>query len=259
MLKPRSLLGGIFSDAMADNAPLWALTRKFVTASLLKEIAAEYAKGRFLLIGTGDIDARRPVIWDMGKIATYGTPEALNLFVSVLMASAAIPVGFPPVMIDVEVDGKRYQEMHVDGGTMAQVFAYPPSIRLDQRAAAAGFTRKRTLYVIRNARLDADWAQVERKTVNIGGRAVSSLLQTQGIGDLYRIYATAERDGVDFNLAFIPATFNAVHKEDFDHEYMSKLYDVGYDLAVKGFQWAKLPPNFTAAGDLTTTAANPAR
>jgi hypothetical protein len=257
VLKPRSLIGGIFSDALADNAPLWALTRKFVTADLLKEVAAEYAKGRFLLIGTGDIDARRPVIWDMGKIATYGTPEALNLFVSVLMASAAIPVGFPPVMIDVEADGKHYQEMHVDGGTMAQVFAYPPSIRIDQLSAAAGLTRKRTLYVIRNARLDADWAQVERKTVNIGGRAVSSLLQTQGIGDLYRIYTTAERDGVDFNLAFIPATFNAVHKEDFDNEYMSKLYDVGYDLAVKGFPWAKLPPYF-ATGDAATVAATPA-
>ena len=145
---------------MADNAPLWALTRKSVTADLLKEVAAEYAKGRFLLIGTGDIDARRPVIWDMGKIATYGTPEALDLFVSVMMASASIPVGFPPVMIDVEADGKHYQEMHVDGGTMAQVFAYPPSIRIEQLSAAAGLTRKRTLYVIRNA----GWTRTGRRS-----------------------------------------------------------------------------------------------
>ena len=35
-------------------------------------------------------------------------------------------------MIDVEVDGKQYQEMHVDGGTMAQVFAYPASIRVKE-------------------------------------------------------------------------------------------------------------------------------
>ena len=198
---------------MADNAPLWALTRRLMTADLLKEVAAEYAKGRFLLIGTADIDARRAIIWDMGKIATYGTPEALELFVSVMMASASIPVGFPPVMIDVEVDGKRYQEMHVDGGTMAQVFAYPVSIRVNEQSAAIGVNRERTLYVIRNARLDPDWAQVERRTMNIGGRAVSSLIHTQGIGDLFRIYATAERDGVDFNLAFIPATFNAPHTD----------------------------------------------
>jgi len=168
VLKHRSLIAGIFSDAMADNAPLWALTRKFVTADLLKEVAAEYAKGRFLLVGTADIDARRPVIWDMGKIATYGTPEALELFVSVLMASASIPVAFPPVMIDVEVDGKRYQEMHVDGGTIAQVLAYPASLRIGDQSAAVGVDRERTLYVIRNARLDPDWAQTERKTMNIG-------------------------------------------------------------------------------------------
>jgi predicted acylesterase/phospholipase RssA len=244
VLEPRSILGGLLSDAMADNEPLWTLTRKFVTAALLQEVAAEYAKGRFLLIGTADIDARRPIIWDMGKIASYGGPEALELFIDVMMASASIPVGFPPVMIDVEVDGKRYQEMHVDGGTMSQVFAYPTAIRLRDLSAASELERERSLYIIRNARLDPDWAQVERKTMSIAGRAISSLLHTQGIGDLFRIYATAERDGVDFNLGFIPPTFTTPHPEEFDNAYMRALYDVGYDLALRGFPWMKAPPNF---------------
>jgi predicted acylesterase/phospholipase RssA len=43
-----------------------------------------------------------------------------------MIASAAIPRAFPPVMIDVEVNGQPFQEMHVDGGAMAQVFVYPP-------------------------------------------------------------------------------------------------------------------------------------
>jgi hypothetical protein len=110
-----------------------------------------------------------------------------------MIASASIPVGFPPTMINVEVDGKQYQEMHVDGGVVAQVFAYPIGIHVKEEAAAAGFTRERRLYVIRNARQDADWAQVERKTLSIAGRAVASLIHAQGIGDLYRIYATAQR------------------------------------------------------------------
>jgi predicted acylesterase/phospholipase RssA len=255
VLKQRGLIAGVFGDAMADNAPLWALTRKFVTADVLREVAAEYAKGRFLLVGTADIDARRPIIWDMGKIASYGTPEALDLFVSVMMASASIPVGFPPVMIDVEVDGKHYQEMHVDGGTMSQVFAYPASIRVNEGAAAAGVTRERTLYVIRNARLDPDWAQVERRTMNIAGRAVSSLIHTQGIGDLYRIYASAERDDVEFNLAFIPATFTVPLVAVFDIAYMRQLYATGYDLAVMGFPWTKIPPGFALPGDAPLAAA----
>ena len=143
VIAPRSLIGGFMSDAMADNAPLWALTRKSVTTELLKEIAAEYARGRFLLVATTDLDARRGIIWDMGKIASYGTPQALDLFVSIMIASASIPAGFPPTMIDVEVDGKRYQEMHVDGGTLAQVFVYPASMRIRDDAAAAGVTRER--------------------------------------------------------------------------------------------------------------------
>jgi predicted acylesterase/phospholipase RssA len=255
VLEPRSLLGGIFSDAMADNAPLWALTRETVTMDLLREVAAEYAKGRFLLIGTADIDARRPIIWDMGKIASYGTPEALELFVSVMMASASIPVGFPPVMIDVEVDGKRYQEMHVDGGTMSQVFAYPVSLNVGALAAGAGIDRQRTLYVIRNSRLDPDWANVERRTMSIGGRAVSSLIHTQGLGDLFRMYAATQRDGVDFNLGFIPSTFNVPHVEEFDNTYMRALYDVGYELALGGFAWLKAPPTFEGPNVAAAPAA----
>lgn len=244
VIEHRSLIGGFLSDAMADNAPLLRLTRKSVTEDLLKEIAAEYAKGRMLLVATADLDARRAIIWDMGKIASYGGPRALDLFVNVMIASASIPGGFPPMMIDVEVDGKPFQEMHVDGGIVAQVFAYPVVLNLKQESAAANLVRERKLYVIRNARLDTDWAQVERSTMSIAARAVASLIQSQGVGDLYRIYATTERDGVDFNLGFIPASFNAPHKEEFDTEYMRALYATGHEMMIKGFPWLKAPPGF---------------
>jgi hypothetical protein len=165
-----------------------------------------------------------------------------------MIASASIPGGFPPMMLDVEVDGKPYQEMHVDGGIMAQVFAYPAVIRIREEAAAAGVSRERRLYVIRNARLDAEWADVERNTMSIAARSVASLIHSQGIGDLYRIYATAERDGVDFNLGFIPSSFNAPHKEEFDNAYMRALYQTGYDMMLKGFPWLKAPPGFSLPG-----------
>jgi hypothetical protein len=100
------------------------------------------------------------------------------------------------------------------------------------------------LYVIRNARLDADWANVERRTMSIAARAIGSLTRTQGIGDLYRIYATTERDGIDFNLTYIPPTFNAQHLEEFDTGYMQKLFAVGRARALAGYQWEKFPPGF---------------
>jgi predicted acylesterase/phospholipase RssA len=163
----------------------------------------------------------------------------LELIRSIMIASAAIPAAFPPVLIDVEADGKRYQEMHVDGGAMTQVFLYPPSV-----SAKDFVQRERCLYIIRNARLDPDWAEVQRRTLPIAGRAISSLIHTQGIGDLYRLYVQAQRDGIDYNLAFIPASFKVVPKEVFDKDYMNQLYQVGYDLAKAGYPWQKTPPAF---------------
>ena len=245
--EPRSLLSALTGDAMADNAPLSKLIAKYVDQALLDTIAAEYAKGRLLLVGTTDLDARRGIIWNLTKIAASRDPKALELFRTLLVTSAAIPGAFPPSMIDVELNGQPYQEMHVDGGASAQVFVYPPSLDIKAMERKSGNQRERRVYVIRNSRLDPEWAQVERSTMTIAGRAISSLIHTQGIGDLYRIYLTTQRDGVDFNLAYIPASFNAPHKEEFDTEFMRQLYAVGYDMAAKGYPWQKTPPGLAVA------------
>jgi hypothetical protein len=108
----------------------------------------------------------------------------------------------------------------------------------------AGITRERRAFVIRNSRLDPEWADTERRTLSIAQRAVTSLIQNQGVGDLYRIYATTERDGVDFNLAFIPASFDVLLTEPFEQHYMNELFNLGYELAQAGYPWAKAPPGY---------------
>jgi len=243
----RSFLAALTSDAMADTKPLRQMLEQHVDQALLDQIGAEYAKGRLLLVGTTDLDSREPVIWNMTAIAASHSPNALSLFRKVLLASASIPGAFPPVMIDVEVNGARYQEMHVDGGATTQVFVYPPTLRIAEEAAAAGIERQRSLYVIRNASLDPDWTVVKRGTLPIAGRAVSSLMAAQGIGDLYRIYLLAERDDIDFNLAYIPASFSAPKKGQFDQAYMRALFQEGHDLAARGYPWEKHPPGYTRA------------
>ena len=235
---------GFFSDGIADTTPLAKLIARYVDRPMLDAIAAEYAKGRLLLVGTADLDALEPVIWNMTAIAASKDPRALEIFRSILRASAAIPGAFPPVMFDVEVKGIRHQEMHGDGGTIAQVFLYPPSLDITRLSAVAGVQRKRNLYIIRNAKLNPDWADVKRKTLSISARAIGSLTRTQGIGDLYIIYALAQRDGLDFNLVFIPPTFNVAHPEQFDTNYMQQLYATGYQMAVDGYDWQKFPPGY---------------
>jgi hypothetical protein len=240
--RQRGMLRGLFSDGMADSAPLLRMVERYVDQPLLDAIAAEYARGRLLLVATANLDSLDPVVWNMTAIAASRDPRARELFQRILLASASIPGVFPPVMIDVTVDGVRHQEMHVDGGTAAQVFLYPPSL-----PAALGTPlppRQRSLYVIRNARLDADWVSVERRTLPIAARAVSSLLHSQGVGDLYRIYATAQRDRIDYNLAYIPATFEVPHNEAFNMDYMRQLFAFGRDLGARGYQWHKTPPGY---------------
>jgi predicted acylesterase/phospholipase RssA len=242
IFKKRGMISGaLFGDAMADTRPLAGVISQYVNRQLLDEIAAEYGKGRLLLVGTTNLDTMEPVIWNMTAIAASKDPRAISLFSSVLLASASIPGAFPPVMIDLNIGGTHYQEMHVDGGTVAQLFLYPPSL-----TTANAPKRERVAYIIRNARLDADWASTERRTMTIAMRAIDSLTRTQGIGDLYRVYATTQRDGVGYNLTYIPATFSVPHKEMFDTAYMKALYGVGFDAAKAGYQWQKYPPGFSA-------------
>jgi len=75
------------------------------------------------------------------------------------------------------------------------------------------------------------------------------LIQTQGIGDLYRIYAMTKMDQVGFNLAYIGSDFTEPHKEEFDSQYMNALFQYGYQHAIKGYAWSKYPPGYKIAMD----------
>jgi hypothetical protein len=240
----RGILAALFDDALSDTTPLQATVAKHFNEELMQAIADAYGKGRILLIASTDLDSRRPVIWNIGAIASSGSPDALNLIRKILVASAAVPGAFPPVMIDVVADGQMYQEMHVDGGAVSQAFIYPPQLNVAALSEEYGVSRERTAYIIRNARLDPDWASTERQTMSIAGRAISTLIQSQGIGDLYRMYLETGRDGVDYNLAFIGPEFDTPGGGDFDPVYMGALFEYGYALGAAGYPWHKSPPGF---------------
>jgi len=242
--RARGLSAALFDDAMADTSPLGLIIAQYADQKMLDAIAREYQKGRLLMIGTTDLDAQRPVIWNIGAIAASGRPGALELFRKILRASAAIPGAFQPVFIDVEIDGKKYQEMHVDGGAIAQLFLYPPSIDI----SASKVRRQRTAYIIRNARLDPDYAASERRTLSIAGRAIATMLATSGRNDVLRTYFVTQRDKVDYNLAYIGADFSAPKSGEFDQSYMRALYAYGERQALGGQAWHKAPPGLGVAG-----------
>lgn len=238
VFRVRGLTAALFDDAMADTGPLAQVIESYADQKMLDAIAREYQRGRLLLIGTTHLDAQRPVIWNIGAIAASGHPGALELFRKILRASAAIPGLFQPVLFDVEIDGKKYQEMHVDGGAIAQLFLYPPSINI----SASGIRRERHAYIIRNARLDPDYAASERRTISIAGRAINTMLAASGQNDVLRTYFVSQRDGVDYNLAYIGADFTAPKAGEFDQAYMRALYAYGLQEGRDGKAWHKLPP-----------------
>jgi predicted patatin/cPLA2 family phospholipase len=243
VFEKRSTLSGIQSDAFADSAPLRKLIAENLDDEVVARIAEECRKGRELFIGTTNLDAGRPVHWDIGMIATSGDPKAAQLIRDVMLASASIPVAFPPVLMSVEAGGERYDEIHVDGGVSTQVFLYPLDIdwaavkeKLDVRGTPS-------VYIIRNSKLKPKWKTIDPAGLrNIAGQTISSLIRTQGIGDLYRMYVSATRDGLDYNLAHIPDDFNEDKDGEFDPVYMKKLFDTAYEAAKSGYSWLKKPP-----------------
>jgi hypothetical protein len=242
IFETRGLMTAFFDDALRDTTPLFGMISKYLDEKMMAEIAQEYGKGRLLLIGTTDLDAQRPVIWNIGAIAASGRPGALDLIHRILLASAAVPAAFPPVMVDVEAGGQHYQEMHVDGGAIVQTFLYPPTVTAGLNLQQGQLARERHAYVIRNGRLDPNWASVDRRVFSIAGRAISTMIYYSGQNDVYRLQNTTKRDGVDFNLAYIGRDFNFEHKEDFDQPYMRALFAYAQGQVQAGTIWHKSSP-----------------
>jgi len=242
----RSITSLLWAESFAETGPLEKLIERHVDQAVLDAIAAEHAHGRRLYIGTTNLDAQRFVVWNMGAIANSGHPDALKLFRKVMLASASIPGAFPPVYFDVEAADKRYDEMHVDGGTTTGVFFH--GFTLDLAAARKeAFGDKvpkpgGAIYIIRNGKIAPGPEQIRRHFAKIIKRALETFTRSQGWGDLYRVYIVTQRDQVDFNYVGIPDDYVSVGKEPFDPKEMNRLFDLGFEMAKDGYKWHKVPP-----------------
>jgi hypothetical protein len=261
---PITLLFG--AQSVADTAPLAKLLAQCVDEPLLDAVAREHQRGRRLLIGTTNLDAGRLVVWDMGAIAASGRPGALTLFRKVMLASSAIPIAFPPQYFVVEAGGRHYDEMHVDGGVLAQAFLYGVSMDTEaiRREAGVDDRVRGRLYVIRNGQVQLPPHSMEPAIFAIAERSVTGLLDSQAVGDVYRLHAQATREGMEFNLASIPTEYKAEGEELFDRKDMNRLFEIGFNAARNGYPWQTTPPGLESIvpagsrGQLRRSAAGPA-
>ena len=234
----------LFSDGIADTAPLSALIATHIDDAFLRDIAAAHLGGRRLYIGTTDLDSQRFLIWNMGLIATSGHPDAIALFRKVMLASASIPIAFAPVLFEVEAsDGRRYDELHVDGGVGANVFYNGNLFSTRQLLREAGRdSARQDVYVIHNGQLAASPGLTRRTIPSVALRTLEAATHSGMINDLFRIFAvtTFERSG--FFWITIPNGVEMRGSEVFDQVLMRQLYDLGYEAARAGLAWRTRPP-----------------
>jgi len=232
---------GATPESFVNTWPLKDLIAKEITPALMADIAAQYRAGRRLFVITTDLDAERSVVWNMGAIAAHGGEEATDLFRSVLLASSSIPGAFPPVLINVESNGKHFAEMHVDGGVGGQFFVAPASLL----AATADYRLPATeLYIVVDSGLQPDFEVVQRSTEAILAQSVGMAVKVDTRLMLDRAYIAAKRGGVGFNVASIPPSFSAPSRGAFDPNYMKALFQTGYDLGNSATPFGTVPPPY---------------
>jgi len=236
----------LWNDALADTAPLANLIERYITDDLIRAVAQAHREGRRLFIGTTNLDADQLVIWNMGAIAGRGDAKAYNLFRRIILASSSIPAAFPPVLIQVEIDGVTYDEMHVDGGVKAQLFVVAATLDLERFRREVGklvdIDRKRNIYVIRNGEIDPEPRAVPRNLADISRRAMSSMIKSQTLNDLNRIYELSREQGLDFHWIALPPGYKPTTGDVFDPREMNRLYEFGYEMGKRKNVWLTAPP-----------------
>lgn len=237
----RTWLSILSSDSVASSKPLRKKIEATFTPQLLQEVADAHAKGRRLYVGTTDLDTRRFVIWDMGAIASSGKPDALDLYRKIILASGSVPGFFPPVLIDVDVDGQRYQELHVDGGATASVFVPMAMTKCDPHKPCA--RPGSNVFVICSGKLYADSDTVRQRFVSITVDSISAMLYAGCRGDIFRIFNMALLCGMDFHLIAVPQEFVLnPNSLDIQPEELRRLYQLGYEMGKTRKGWRTTPP-----------------
>ena len=246
ILERLSILKIFYGDSISSTFPLWHLIESEFTDGMLEAIAQEHNRGRRLLVSSTNLDAQIGVIWDLGAIASSGHPEALNVFRKALLASASIPVAFPPVYFDVISGGDIFEEMHVDGGLAHQLFLFGGVLSKalwNESAEGDEIHPDMPIYVIKNGYLTGQYSEVDRRLMPIFMKTIGSLTTSQGVGDIRRVYTYSQDLHSEFNFIHVPNAVVDESTEPFDQREMARLFQIGYDIAKDKDFWKHVPPD----------------
>ena len=244
LVKDVNLINGLIGNALVDSDKLGHFIARYIDQQVLDDVAVEGRKGRRLLVVTTNLDQQRSVVWDMTAIAATPSAAALPLFRQVLAASASIPALFPPRLIDVEGGGRTFQEMHVDGATIRQVYVAPDEIVFGGGSLTKG-DQVKDLYILVNNKIDPTFEVVKNSTVSVAARGLETILKREGRNNVLSGYAYAREHGIGYHIAFIDADVPEPPggaTEQFSTAYMTGLFARGEADGRKPSPWASHPP-----------------
>ena len=235
--EPANIVAIATGDGLLDPGPLRRMVAGYVTPDFLAAVAAEHRRGRRLLVVTTNLDAQRPVVWNMGAIAASGSPDASALFQEVLVASASVPAVFPPVMVHAAAGGRGVDEMHVDGVATAQIFLRPDVLAAAGGPLPADLRRRVHVWAVVNNTLPPEFAVTAKGTLPIAYRSLSTVFKAQTIGEVTAAAEMAHRLGVDFKLAYIDQAVTFDPTDPFGTSYMDRVYAIGARQGQDGSVW----------------------
>ena len=244
ILGERNFLNTLIKDAFTTGESFYSFIESVYTPEMIEKIALEHQSGRRLFIGTTQFDSERLMVWNIGRIAESDLPNKVTLIHQILAASSSIPGVFPPQFIEVEENGKRYEELHVDGGLATQVFFDIAKTDFGALSDSLGLQNKPYVHVIRNGLLNVPYQVTPDKGIALLTRTLSSMTVRQTRGDLYRMMYFSQEYDLDLSFTFIDDDFEGhkTTKKMFDLQYMTLLYDYGYNKVKHDAVWSKDVP-----------------
>jgi predicted patatin/cPLA2 family phospholipase len=233
-------VSGLFGTGLFKTEPLKQLIARHIDENVLAAVALEYKNGRRLFIVTTNLDGQRTAIWDMGRIASTSNPRALELFRTVMEASASIPGVFSPVLIQAEAEGRHFSEMHVDGGITANVMVVPEAFLLTNTSAMPRGVKPR-IYVIVNGKLGPNFEVVKPRTLQIAIRSFETSVRANTRNTLLASYEYVRRRGWNMRLTAMRDDYPEGPDHGFNADYMRALFEYGYQRGLNGPDWQGSP------------------
>lgn len=240
LLRSRGV-GVLFRPSVFRPEPLAQLVVNHVDDELLRAVAEQHRQGRRLYVATTSLDTQTQIVWDMGALAQRTDDASRLLFMDILIASASIPVAFPPVPLTLSNEGRQAVELHVDGGAVANVLVAPEPFLLRPPEGAEDLTGELPgrIWIVINGHPEPTFATATLSGVSVAVRSFDIMRKAITRSDVARTAQLARTLGMGLEVISMPEDAPDAAL-DFSQESMLRSYEAGRRLGLGGSGWQTL-------------------